>query len=124
MAKSLPLGFTAPRLAHATIRLAASVCGSAVAATVPMATSTACRRSVTAASRSRQNFPTPPWHSRPRAVIASPRAACATERGDGQQHRGGVTENVTASVGRGVTRVETGAGTGTTAGRVDFLRSR
>jgi len=43
-----------------------------------MATSTACRRSVTAASRSRQNFPTPPWHSRPRAVIASPRAACAT----------------------------------------------
>src|SRR6185437_10681597 len=78
MAKSLLVGRSMPRLAQATTRIAASVCGSAVCSTECMAMSTACRRSATAASRSLQNLPTPPLHSRSRAAIASASAAWAT----------------------------------------------
>jgi hypothetical protein len=71
------VGCSAPWLAHATIRIAASVCGSAVSPTACIAVSSACRLSLTASSRSRQNFPTPPLHSRSRAAIASVNAAWA-----------------------------------------------
>ena len=77
IAKSLPVGCSAPWVAHATIRIAASVCGSAVCPTACMAVSSACRLSLTASSRSRQNLPTPPLHSRSRADIASVNAAWA-----------------------------------------------
>jgi hypothetical protein len=42
-----------------------------------IAVSSACRLSLPATSRSRQNLPTPPLHSRSRADIASLNAACA-----------------------------------------------
>ena len=76
---------------HATIRIAASVCGSAVCPTACMAVSSACRLSLTASSRSRQNLPTRPLHSRSRADIASLSAACAAATA-------GVTRDARASV--------------------------
>src|SRR5258705_2081519 len=72
-------------------RLAASFWGSAFCPTACMAVSRACRLSLTAASRSRQNLPTPPLHSRSRADIASLNAACAAATA-------GVTRDARASV--------------------------
>jgi len=77
IAKSWPVGCSAPCVTHATRRTADSVCGSAVCTTACVARSSACRLSLTATSRSRQNLPTPPLHSRSRAVIASLKPACA-----------------------------------------------
>ena len=62
---------------HATSLIAASVWGSAACPTLVIAASRSWRRSATKASRSRQNFPTPPLHSRSRAAMASASMAWA-----------------------------------------------
>src|SRR5690242_5206987 len=91
MAKSLPVGCSIPWVIHDTIRIADSVCGSAVCTTVCVARSSAWRLSLTVASRSLQNLPTPPLHSRSRADIASVNAACAiATAGDGRDARASV----------------------------------
>ena len=77
MAKSSGAGRIMPPDIHATSLIAASVWRSAACPTLVIAASRSWRRSATKASRSRQNFPTPPLHSRSRAAMASASAAWA-----------------------------------------------
>ena len=71
IAKSSGVGRSRPWEAQVTSLIAASLWASAVCPMDAIAELRIWRRSTTAASRSRQNFPTPPLHSRSRAAMAS-----------------------------------------------------